>query len=154
MLDYGDMRASCGNAGDFKTVYGVVSPNVALAPHKVYPVVRLMHPTLRRSVWPEFQLLSRLSRSFFKLRLLRRLRVTLEEKPLGEIAAILDLEDVGSFFFEGLLEVVLSTAEGEKVRGTFSLVIRCWLLRHKFVVSFLVRYAVFLHQVHFSRRGF
>lgn len=48
-------------------------------------------------------------------RLLRHLRVKLEESPLAEVTAILDPEDAGSFSLVDLFEAALSTAEEKKV---------------------------------------
>lgn len=49
-------------------------------------------------------------------RLLRHLRVKLEEEPLAQVVAILDPDDVGSFSLERLLEAALSTVEEKQVR--------------------------------------
>lgn len=55
-------------------------------------------------------------------RLLRHLRVKLEESSLAEVIAVMDPDDVGSFSLQGLLEVALSTVEDKKVqRARYSL---------------------------------
>ena len=50
-----------------------------------------------------------------QFRLLRHLRVKLEESSLAEVTAIVDHEDVGSFSLVDLLETALSTTEEKKV---------------------------------------
>ncbi len=49
-------------------------------------------------------------------RLLRHLRVKLEEEPLAQVVTILDPDDVGSLSLERLLEAALSTVEEKQVR--------------------------------------